>query len=280
MEELGEAEVEHLDLAVRRQLDIGRFQIAVTDAPLVRHFERFEDLLRDGEGLFRRHRSIADAPVPAEQHQQARDTRESEPAARPGEADHPGAPVALPRRRAPKLVSSHGRPVGRSARHDERPELPAEEAQALANTPWWELFDDPQLKELIRIAVSTGNDPASVEYWGAIADRDQRIVEAADVALTLWLARAQVWQQLSPHEQDRVARWLSPLRKASPPITSGGSTTYSRTMYGAYRIMAAYSTSVSAQTVEGCDSSTRTGSAPSAACRDTQSNADSVCRQK
>lgn len=98
----------------------------------------FPDALGDSDGerggLFRRHRSIAEAPAPAEQHQQARDTRVGEPAARPGEAEHPGTPVPLPRRRAPKLVSSHGHPVGGGAArpeelHDERPEPSAQEAQ-------------------------------------------------------------------------------------------------------------------------------------------------------
>ena len=37
-------------------------------------------------------------------------------------------------------------------------ELPAAEAQSLANTPWWELFDDPQLQELIRIALVENKD--------------------------------------------------------------------------------------------------------------------------
>ena len=32
------------------------------------------------------------------------------------------------------------------------------EAQSLANTPWWELFDDPQLQELIRIALVENKD--------------------------------------------------------------------------------------------------------------------------
>ncbi|MFC3571831.1 nitrate- and nitrite sensing domain-containing protein [Streptomyces yaanensis] len=58
-------------------------------------------------GLFRPRRSLADAP--GEQHQQARDRRR-EPAF-PGDTDHPGGPVPLPRRQTPKLVSSHGRPV-------------------------------------------------------------------------------------------------------------------------------------------------------------------------
>ncbi|WP_055493021.1 nitrate- and nitrite sensing domain-containing protein [Streptomyces sp. TP-A0356] len=65
----------------------------------------------DGErgGLFRPRRSLAEAP--GGQHQQARDPRR-EPA-RPDDTDsvHAGAPVPLPRRRTPKLVSSHGRPV-------------------------------------------------------------------------------------------------------------------------------------------------------------------------
>ncbi len=61
---------------------------------------------RDG-GLFRSRRSLAQAP--GEQHQQAHDTRR-EPA-RSDEADRSGAPVPLPRRGTPKLVSSHGRPV-------------------------------------------------------------------------------------------------------------------------------------------------------------------------
>ena len=37
-------------------------------------------------------------------------------------------------------------------------DLPAPEAQSLANTPWWEMFDDPQLQELIRIALAENKD--------------------------------------------------------------------------------------------------------------------------
>ncbi|MET8130847.1 nitrate- and nitrite sensing domain-containing protein [Streptomyces sp. NPDC005251] len=59
-------------------------------------------------GLFRPRRSIAG--VPAGRHQQAGDS--SDDPARSADDDRPGtAPVPLPRRRAPKLVSSHGRPV-------------------------------------------------------------------------------------------------------------------------------------------------------------------------
>ncbi|MEU9470062.1 nitrate- and nitrite sensing domain-containing protein [Streptomyces avermitilis] len=72
-------------------------------------------------GLFRPRPTIAGVPGP--QHQQPREGR-GEPG-RSGDTDRPGAPVPLPRRRAPKLVSSHGRPVtgtrSRSGGADEEP---------------------------------------------------------------------------------------------------------------------------------------------------------------
>jgi outer membrane protein, multidrug efflux system len=37
-------------------------------------------------------------------------------------------------------------------------EMPAAEAQSLANTPWWELFEDPPLQELIRISLAENKD--------------------------------------------------------------------------------------------------------------------------
>ncbi|MFJ8004598.1 sensor histidine kinase [Streptomyces fagopyri] len=62
-------------------------------------------------GLFGPRRSIAGGPV--EHHQPAPEGQDATP--RSGE-DRPGAPVPLPRRRSPKLVSSHGRPVTRTTR--------------------------------------------------------------------------------------------------------------------------------------------------------------------
>jgi multidrug efflux system outer membrane protein len=37
-------------------------------------------------------------------------------------------------------------------------EIPVAEAQSLANTAWWEVFDDPQLQELIRVALVENKD--------------------------------------------------------------------------------------------------------------------------
>lgn len=60
-----------------------------------------------------------------------------------------------------------------------------------------------------RRGLLAGTDPASPEYWGAIRDRDQRIVEAADIALALWLFRPVLWDELRGSERERVDSWLS-----------------------------------------------------------------------
>ncbi len=65
------------------------------------------------------------------------------------------------------------------------------------------------LVSLIRGGLLVGTDPGSPEYWGSIKDLDQRTVEAADVALTLWLTRDSIWDRLSPSARGRIGRWLS-----------------------------------------------------------------------
>jgi hypothetical protein len=65
------------------------------------------------------------------------------------------------------------------------------------------------LPALIRDGILVGTDPGSPGYWGPIKDRDQRTVEAADVALTLWLTRDSVWKHFSPSEKGRIQRWLT-----------------------------------------------------------------------
>ncbi|MET7325742.1 nitrate- and nitrite sensing domain-containing protein [Streptomyces sp. NPDC005549] len=83
---------------------------------------------QDGErgGLFRPRRSLAAADDQAARRSGPRrpDSRDGdEPAAEDG--TEASAPVALPRRRTPKLVSSHGRPVPERTARDTDDELPA-----------------------------------------------------------------------------------------------------------------------------------------------------------
>jgi len=65
-----------------------------------------------------------------------------------------------------------------------------------------------ELPTLLRRGVLEGTNPQSPGYWGAIAHRDQRVVEASDIALALWLSRETLWQRLTPSERSQVGRWL------------------------------------------------------------------------
>ena len=58
-ERLGQAEVQDLDHAGRRDLDVRRLQVAVDDASFVRNLERLGDLSRNREGLVHRKRDAS-----------------------------------------------------------------------------------------------------------------------------------------------------------------------------------------------------------------------------
>ena len=58
---LGKPEVEDLHSTLRRNLDIGRFQVAVDDALFVRGFEGCGDLSSNLQGLLQRHSSASDS---------------------------------------------------------------------------------------------------------------------------------------------------------------------------------------------------------------------------
>lgn len=71
-------------------------------------------------------------------------------------------------------------------------------------------FDGRQI-DLIRVArtgLLAGTNPLSKGFWGKICDHDQRIVEAADVALSVWLLRDHLWPQLSEEEKETISSWL------------------------------------------------------------------------
>ncbi len=62
---------------------------------------------------------------------------------------------------------------------------------------------------LVRSGLLAGTDPQLREFWGEIEDYDQRIVEAADVALILWLTQDVIWSRLNSTEKEQIHRWLS-----------------------------------------------------------------------
>ncbi len=66
------------------------------------------------------------------------------------------------------------------------------------------------IEQLLRQALLDGTDPSNPHtYWGDITDMSQQIVECADVALTLWLSRARVFERMSEAERAQVIAWLA-----------------------------------------------------------------------
>jgi hypothetical protein len=60
-ERLCQSEIEHFHLAVGRELDVRRLQVAVNDAAFVRRFERLRDLLRNLQSFIDRNRAALDS---------------------------------------------------------------------------------------------------------------------------------------------------------------------------------------------------------------------------
>jgi hypothetical protein len=85
------------------------------------------------------------------------------------------------------------------------------------------LFVDPvngtraDLVAVLKTGILQGVDPSSPEYWGVIGDHDQRLVEAADIARTLWLTRERIWDRLNEDERLKITRWLRPATQAVTP---------------------------------------------------------------
>ena len=74
--------------------------------------------------------------------------------------------------------------------------------------------DTLDLCDAVRRGMLAGTDPSGPEYWGRIGTKDQRAVEAADVALALWLLREPVWEEMAGPERAQVAAWLVQMNEA------------------------------------------------------------------
>ena len=62
-----------------------------------------------------------------------------------------------------------------------------------------------------------GADPDSGAFWGEIRSNSQLIVEAADIALTLWLGRDRIWPRLSRSTRKALVTWLRTAAGAETP---------------------------------------------------------------
>jgi hypothetical protein len=65
--------------------------------------------------------------------------------------------------------------------------------------PHWDLY---------RRGLANGTNPDHSEYWGVVADRDQRQVELAAVGFALAMVPQHLWEPLDSLEQTRVAAYL------------------------------------------------------------------------
>ena len=63
-------------------------------------------------------------------------------------------------------------------------------------------------RQLLMDGIVHGTDPKSPGYWGRFEQDDQRIVEASDIALTVWLLRDTLWQQLPSSTRNYTIEWL------------------------------------------------------------------------
>ena len=71
---------------------------------------------------------------------------------------------------------------------------------------------DHDVAELLARGLADATDPSHPAWWGPIGDRDQRIVEASEIATAVWLGRARLraaLDRVDPMAFGRVLDWLT-----------------------------------------------------------------------
>ncbi|KAE8147282.1 hypothetical protein BDV25DRAFT_169244 [Aspergillus avenaceus] len=65
-----------------------------------------------------------------------------------------------------------------------------------------------------------GTDPSHPEYWGALDDLDQRMVEMCPIGFALAVAPGELWDPLTEEQRGNVARWLGLINGREMPNTN------------------------------------------------------------
>lgn len=75
---------------------------------------------------------------------------------------------------------------------------------------------DEELLQIVLKGITNGTDPGHGEYWGDVADYDQRLVEMASLGLALAIAPRRLWEPLSGEAKQNFYNWLNQInsRKA------------------------------------------------------------------
>jgi hypothetical protein len=74
-------------------------------------------------------------------------------------------------------------------------------------------------KQFVEGLVS-GTDPEGPEFWGYMADQDQRMVEACPVGFTLAIAGKDFWEPLTMKQKSNVEAWLGSMNAKDMPNTN------------------------------------------------------------
>lgn len=78
-----------------------------------------------------------------------------------------------------------------------------------------EALDRERVARWFREALVMGTDPEHAEFWGRPTNFHQIPVEMAILAMTLDVARRDLWEPLSPAHKAQVARWLATTRASA-----------------------------------------------------------------
>jgi hypothetical protein len=70
-----------------------------------------------------------------------------------------------------------------------------------------------QLENVYIDGLVNGTNPEHEEYWGAINDYDQRMVEMAAIGTALCLAPERIWEPLPSEDKSRLAAWLGQINQ-------------------------------------------------------------------
>jgi hypothetical protein len=73
-----------------------------------------------------------------------------------------------------------------------------------------------RLSEALRAGLLAGTGQDQATQWGPVRSYSPQYVEAADLALGVWLARSQLWDPLSDPEKAQITRWLSAALETLP----------------------------------------------------------------
>lgn len=80
--------------------------------------------------------------------------------------------------------------------------------------------EDTAFQAIYLAGITSGTDPKSVDYWGEVADYDQRLVEMAALAVTLIIAKARTWDCLSKKSQNNLVQWLDQINDKAMPTNN------------------------------------------------------------